>query len=110
MDNDEWASAPFPRYTPAQEAEIVRRSPVVDVLRDSTTLTEQADGTHRGACPFCSRQDAFQVLPAEGRWRCAVCLETGDAMIFISKYRGLWRADAFKFLADRAKLNFGVGA
>ena len=31
-------------------------------------------------------------------------------MIFVNKYLGLWRADAYKFLADRAGLDFEAGA
>ena len=110
MDNDEWASTPFPRFTDAQEAEITRRSPVAEVIAEHTEIARRADGTYSGDCPFCSRPQALRVTPESGRWDCSECLETGDVMIFISKLTGLWRADAYKFLADRAGLTFEAGA
>ncbi|MET8985898.1 CHC2 zinc finger domain-containing protein [Nonomuraea wenchangensis] len=110
MTNDEWASAPFPAYTEAQEAEITRRSPVADVIGEHTSIRRISDGTYRGACPFCNRPDTLEVVPETGRWNCFNCLETGDVMIFINKFLGLWRADAYKFLADRAGLTFGASA
>lgn len=110
MDREEWASTPFPDFTIEQEAEIARRSPVAEVIAEHTEIAKQPDGTYAGDCPFCSRPWALKVTPSSGRWNCTECLETGDVMIFVNKFLGLWRADAYKFLADRAGLKFEAGA
>ena len=105
MDNNEWASTPFPRFTDEQEAEIVQRSPVAEVIAEHAPIAERPDGTFTGSCPFCP-SGTLEANPASGRWNCFTCLETGDVMIFVNKFLGLWRADAYKFLADRAGLEF----
>lgn len=102
MTDDEWATTPFPEYTDEQEAAILKRSPVADVIREHAAITAQPDGTFAGVCPFCSDPHALTVDPKTGRWQCSACLETGDVMVFICKFYGLWRADAIQWLERRA--------
>ncbi len=49
-------------------------------------------GQHSGPCPLpgcSSKDDAFNVYPAEQRWWCRKCGRGGDAMAFIAAYEGI---------------------
>lgn len=106
MTEDNWASTPFPQFTPPQEAEIVRHSPIVEVARDlGIETTEQDDGTFAGQCPWC-RAPRLSISPSDGHWTCTACAEGGrDVIVLVAKMQELWRPDALHWLATRAGLH-----
>jgi DNA primase len=105
MNESEWESTPFPRFTDQQEAEIVRHSPIVEVAQAlGIATTDQGDGTHRGACPWC-RSPAFYINLSSQGFVCHSCAEQGrDVIVLTCKMRELWRPDALQWLAQRAGL------
>lgn len=102
MTDREWENTPFPEYSDEQIAEIVKRSPVAEIVAEHTSITVQASGNFVGVCPFCSSPHSLQVTPKDGRWQCFDCLECGDVIVFVCKMRDLWRADAIQWLERRA--------
>ncbi|MER5420370.1 CHC2 zinc finger domain-containing protein [Streptosporangium roseum] len=102
MTDNEWETTSFPQYTDQQEAEIIRRSPIVDVARDlGITVADRGDGNFTGVCPWCQPSD-FVIYSDEGNWICYGCSESGrDVLILVCKVRELWRADAIQWLEQR---------
>ena len=110
MTDNSWENTPFPEYTEQQIAEIIQRSPVVDVAREfGIQVTDRGDGTFAGYCPWC-REPHFAIDQAEGKWNCHACAEGGrDVIILVCKMRDLWRADAIQWLEQRLKGEETVG-
>lgn len=102
MTDDSWENTPFPEYTEQQIAEIIKRSPVVDVARElGIQVADRGDGTFASRCPWC-REPHFAIDQAEGKWNCHACAEGGrDVVVLVCKMRDLWRADAIQWLEHR---------
>jgi hypothetical protein len=95
---DDWATSPFPTFTPEQIAEIVAASPTAEVAADlGIEIARTVEGGTLAWCPWC-RVQRFLILPG-GSWRCDGCTEQGrDVIVLVAKMRDLWRADAVAWL------------
>ncbi|NTX67616.1 DNA primase [Myxococcus sp. CA051A] len=85
---------------PAGEiAAILDAVDLVDLVSRHVTLKPEGK-THKGKCPFHQEDTpSFYVLPNRRRWKCHGCGETGDAIAFLQRLRGLTFRVALQQLA-----------
>lgn len=57
--------------------------------------------SHMACCPFHSEKNpSFSVKESDGIFKCFSCGESGDAIDFVSKIKGIESLDAVKLIAD----------
>ena len=72
-------------------ADIKARADLVALVEVAGVKLRRAGTTFNGPCPWCggsARTTRFCVWPKEGRWRCFLCLRSGDAISFVQDWEG----------------------
>ena len=74
---------------------------IVDVISEFVQLRKS--GAHyKGKCPFHDdTTPSLIVTPARGIYKCFACGESGDAVTFLMKHKGLSYPEAIKWLGDK---------
>ena len=91
----------MPRYKNDVNTYVVQHVNIVDLIGSSVNL-KRAGRNYVGLCPFHSEKTpSFSVSADKQFYKCFGCGESGDAISFAMKDRGLGFIEAIEWLSDR---------
>src|SRR5688572_29992417 len=100
----------MPIFSDALREQVRSANDIVDVIGAAIPL-KRAGGNFVALCPFHKEKSpSFYVTPSKQIFHCFGCHKGGDVFTFIQEYENLTFPEAFKRLAERAKIPIELDA